>query len=195
MIEIEKKFIVTAEQREMLIKDAEFLGEKIFTDVYWDDEKYSLTTQDVWIRQREGDFELKIPMNVDIEERVSDQYRELEDQKEIREYLKLPDDSLLEDALKDLGYGPFVKITTTRQKYKKDGFSFDFDSMDFGYDVMEIEYMTNDESRVIEATQQIVDYAKKYHLSDEVARGKVVEYLRRNNPEHFKALIDAKVIK
>lgn len=195
MIEVEKKFILTNEQQEQLIKNAEFVGKKTFTDTYFDDVNYSLTINDLWLRERDGKFELKVPMNVSIEERVSDQYRELEMDEEIVKQLNLSKDKPLTRALVEKGYIPFITVTTTRKKYKKDGYGIDLDTMDFGYNIAEIEYMTEDESKIKEATEKIIEYARSYGLSEGVVRGKVAEYLRRNKYEHFQALIDAKVIK
>ncbi len=195
MIEIEKKFILTEEQEKKLTEGADFLGEKSFTDTYFDKSDYSLTTKDLWLRLRDGKFELKVPMNMNIEERVSDQYRELETDKEIAEHLGLQIEQSLSESLKENGYNSFITIMTTRKKYKKDGYGLDLDIVDFGYNIAEIEYMTEDESKIKEVTQNIIEYARKYGLSEGVVRGKVAEYLRRNNPQHFQALIDSKVIK
>jgi adenylate cyclase class IV len=195
MIEIEKKFILTTEQEEMLVKDAQFLGEKQFTDSYYDTTEYTLTTKDVWLRERDGKYELKVPMNTSIEERVIDQYRELETDEEIAHYLGFLQGVSLKDSLKENGYEVFCTITTTRKKYKKEGFGIDLDTMDFGYTVAEIESMTDDESKMKEAVEKILEFAKGYGLSEGFVRGKVAEYVRRNNPKHFELLIANKVIK
>jgi adenylate cyclase class IV len=195
-IEVEKKFSLTDEQEMKLLEGAEFLGEKKFTDTYYDDDRYSLTTKDTWLRSREGRFELKVPLNVAIEERVTDRYRELETDEEIAGYLNLPEHEALADALREIGYNPFATIVTTRRKYKKDGYGIDLDIADFGYNIAEIEYMTDEESKIQDATQKLVEYATAHGLSESsVILGKVVEYLRRNDPVHFQALIEAKVIR
>ncbi len=195
MIEIEKKFILTEEQERNLIQGAIFVSEKTFTDTYYDTPDYVITAKDTWFRKRDDRFELKIPMNVSIEERVSDQYRELENEEDIALYLKLPIDKPFLEALKEANLNPFVSIITTRRKYTKDGFGIDLDSVDFGYSIAEIESMTDDESKIDETTDKIIKYAKTYGLSEGTVYGKVIEYLRRNNPAHFQALIDAKVVK
>ncbi len=193
---MEKKFVLTDEQEAKLLEGAEFLCETEFTDTYYDDSRHSLTTGDVWLRSRDGRFELKIPMNVAIEERATDRYRELETDEEIAAYLKLPEYKAFADALQQMEYAPFATITTKRRKYKKDGYGIDLDATDFGYNVAEIEHMTDDESKIHDATQKLVEYAAAYGLSESnVTPGKVVEYLRRNNPVHFQTLIEAKVIK
>ena len=196
MIEVEKKFIIIDEQEKVLIDGAEFLGEKKLTDTYYDDSNYSLTACDTWLRGRNGTFELKISMNASIEKRVSDQYRELETEKEILEYFNFDSSKTMSDFLNAKGFAPFCVITTTRRKYKKEGFNIDLDSMDFGYTLIEVESMTDDESNIPKIIENIIAFAKKYNIvSPNYIRGKVVEYLRVNNPAHFHALIDAKVIK
>jgi len=196
MIEVEKKVILTNEQEKALINGAEFLGEKKFTDIYYDDEGCALTSKDVWLRSRGGRFELKIPMNMYTGNRVLDQYKELESDKDILNYFRADIDKPLADFLIDKEYKPFCEIITTRKKYKKNGFNIDLDSLDFGYTIAEIEYMINDELKMDEATESIIAFAKKHNIdTDAVVRGKVIEYLRINNYKHFQALLDAGVIK
>ena len=195
MIEVEKKFILTPEQEKTLVEGAEFSGEKQFTDIYYDDADFSLTTKDIWLRERGGKFELKLPMNESLENRVSDQYRELDVEDDILAHFGARGISV-KDFLIEKSYKPFCEITTTRRKYKKEGFGIDLDVMDFSYIVSEIEYMTDDESKIKEATQSIITFAKQFGIDiNAVVRGKVAEFLRIKNPAHFQALIDAKVIR
>ncbi len=196
MIEIEKKFILTKNQKDNLIDEAEFLGEKKFTDIYYDNADFTLTKSDIWLRERDGKFELKIPLNESIKNRVSDQYRELDNERDILQYFRSGINKSLADFLNQSRYESFCSITTIRKKYKKNNFSIDLDSMDFGYQIAEIEYMTDDESKIQESTESIIAFAKKHHINtDAVVRGKVVEYIRLNNPRHFQILIEAQVIK
>ena len=195
MIEVEKKFILTKEQEKKLIEGAEFLGEKQFTDVYYDDADFSLTTKDIWLRERSGKFELKLPMNESPENRVSDQYRELDVEDDILAHFGARGISV-KDFLTQKGYMPFCEITTTRRKYKKEGFSIDLDSMDFGYTIAEIECMVESEENLKDVSDSIITFAEKYHVASAgVKYGKVVEYLKRNNPKHFQAIVDAKLLK
>lgn len=196
MIEVEKKFILTKKQEKRLTEEAKFLGEKKFTDTYYDDLDFSLTIRDIWFRDRDRKFELKLPMNFSIEERISDQYEELENDKDILKYFNADINKTLNDFLTEKEYKPFCKITTIRKKYKKEGFNIDLDSTDFGYTNAEIEYMTDDVSKMEEITKSIIEFAKRHNMvSHGNIWGKVIEYVRRNNPKHFQALIDAKVIK
>lgn len=190
MIEVEKKFILTPEQEKSLIEGAEFLGEKQFTDIYYDDNNFSLTKKDIWLRERSGKFELKLPMNDLLEKRVADQYRELDVEDDILTHFGARGISV-KDFLIEKNYKPFCKITTTRKKYKKDGFGIDLDIMDFGYTLAEIELMIDNELDMKEATNSIINFASKYGIDTTVSiLGKVMKYLQLNNPTHFQALID-----
>lgn len=196
MFEVEKGFILNPEQEKKLIDGAEFLGEKSMRDIYYDDEKYSLTTKDIWFRNRNGRFELKIPMNKSLEERVSDQYEEIENDKDILQYFDADINKSIEDILVEKGYKPFCDIVTTRRKYKKEGFNIDLDIADFGYQIAEIECMVADASEMEKATRSIIAFAEKHGIMNcEEKLGKGTEFIRRNNPAHFQALLDAKVIK
>jgi adenylate cyclase class IV len=193
MIEVEKKFILTDEQEKSLVSGAEFLGEKTFADVYYDDADFSLTRKDLWLRSRAGRFELKIPLNESIETRISDQYRELESDEEILNYFGVSG-SNLNEFLASKRFEPFCEITTIRKKYKKEGFNMDLDVMDFGYKLAEIEFMTDDNSSLREATASIIAFAKRHDIkTEECVKGKVLKYLELKSPAHLQALIDAGV--
>ena len=87
-------------------------------------------------------------------------------------------------------------MTTTRRKYKKDGFSIDLDSVDFGYTIAEVEYMAKDGENLKEATDKIIEFGRKNaEVGEYIIRGKAIKYLEIYNPKHLQALIDAKVIK
>src|SRR6185436_17517121 len=156
MFEVEKKFILTPDQEKALIKGAEFLGEKKFTDIYYDDLNYILTGQDLWLRSRDGKFELKIPMNKKLKERVSDQYKELETDAEILQYFEPGSKSTLAEFMAKNEFNPFCKIVTTRRKYKKDAFGIDLDITDFGFTVAEIELMAKTAADMEKTTNKIL---------------------------------------
>jgi predicted adenylyl cyclase CyaB len=193
MIEVEKKFSLKEGNEEKLIANAEFLGEKEMTDVYYDDFQYSLAKKDTWLRLRDGRFELKVSMHEVGEKPVTHQYREIEDDALVATHLKLDPTIPLVDALHEAGYVPFCRLVTTRRKYKKDGFSIDIDSVDFGYQAAEVELMVEDASQMNDASDRIVAYARSLGLTGGKTNGKVKEYLRRNDQIHFQMLVDAGV--
>ncbi len=197
MIEVEKKFILNEQDKERLTKNAEFLNERIFTDIYYDTEFFSLTSNDKWLRSRDGKFELKISLCRGTD-RLADQYEELEDEQKIRETLNLPINEKFADDLAKAGYFPFCTCKTTRRKYKKEPFIIDLDIVDFQdftYNIGEIELMVNEKSEIENAIEKIIVFAKSQNLTIAPVRGKVIEYLKRIKPIHYQALVQAKVVK
>ncbi len=196
MIEVEKKFTLSDDDKTRVIQDAEFLGEESFTDTYYDTSDFNLTANDKWLRLRGDKFELKLPMNDSkgASHKKLDQYEDLDTDEAILRALGLSPDGSLKQILEVNGYEPFSTFTTTRKKYKKGDFVIDLDEMDFGYSIGEIELMVSDQSEVPEALERILAFAQKYGLSIAPVRGKVIEYIKRNNPIHYKTLEEAGVL-
>lgn len=196
MIEVERKFLLHEGDKERLINDAVFVGQKKIHDTYYDRADYSLTTSDRWLRNRNGVFELKISVNaVKVQgQRQADQYQEITDEKTIREVLDIPVKNDFPTDLAAAGYTPYGSWVTTRTEYKQDGFVIDFDEVDFGLNMVEIETLVADQSEVERATEKILEFAKSHQLSFDVIPGKNTEYLRRFKPEHYQALITAGII-
>lgn len=190
MIEVEKKFLISSEQEARLILGTDFIGEKTFTDEYFDYLDYRLTTKDTWLRKRGENFELKAPLNIG-KDRMADQYREIEDEAGIVEYLNFDNTKTLQGNMESEGIVSFCKIVTTRRKYKKEGFVIDIDSMDFGYNICEIEKMVDNEDQIKDAIESILVFSAKFNLNVSRVRGKVLEYLRINNPSHMEAIEEA----
>lgn len=189
MIEIEKKFKLTSKELEQLISEGTLLGQKEITDTYYDNITYDLTRGDMWLRERNGHFELKMPLggkNGNVQT-----YDELEDNDSIRKALDLAGDQSLLEALNTAGYTPFCTCKTTRTKYTIGEFGLDVDVADFGdftYELAEIELMAESKDAVPEAEAKILEFAKNHGLSTGEIRGKILEYLARKSPEHFEAL-------
>ena len=185
MIEVEKNFAVTEKDKAHLIEGAVLLYKKVFTDVYYDSPDYALTGKDFWLRTREGKFELKVPQNAGhISERTTDQYEELETDAEIARELGLSAAKPLAEAIKEKGFAAFATITTTRERYQKQDFHLDFDEMDFGFIAFEVELMVEKTSDIPQAEKRILEFGAAHRINPESA-GKVIEYLRRYNPEHL----------
>jgi len=196
MIEVEKKFTLSEAEIEKLTQGAEFVGEKIFTDTYFDSPDYKLTTRDKWLRLRGDRFELKLPMNEGkgASDRKLDQYEELDSDDEIRRVLGLKQQGTLREDLEVCGYKSFASFTTTRRKFKSGEFVIDLDVMDFGYSIGEIELMVSDESEMEQALDRILAFANKQGLVIAPVRAKVIEFINRNNADHYEALKKAGVL-
>jgi len=194
--EIEQKFEPKLESVESLTAEAEFVGEKINHDEYFDNERYSLTTRDVWLRRRNGEFQMKVPFNEDIKDRTLDRYQELEGEEAIAEYFDWDLSARsFEDYLNE-NFAPFIDFESTRQKFgHPGGFTIDIDRTDFDYDMLEIELLVDNKEEMPEAAERIRNEAKKHGLKVGYRYGKVIELIRRQSPEHFKKLVEAGVIK
>lgn len=202
MIEIEKKFFLTASEKEALLQDAETLGQKILEDSYLDTKDFQLTKRDMWFRERNGAYELKVPLKTHTETSfITNQYHELTDKEEIRHELSLDTSGDFETALSIAGITSFMTCYTARSSYEKQGFHIDVDSVtyagsDFEYNLAEIETLVIDESEATGAESRIVEFAKSHGLTtDRTILGKVGAYLKAERPEHYKILVDAGVLK
>jgi predicted adenylyl cyclase CyaB len=198
MIEVEKKFILNDDDIDRLTTGAEFLKEKTFTDIYYDTPTYALTTKDIWLRSRDGRFELKIPLHHMDLDRLADQYEELEEKGKIRTALGLPKKGTFTENLAKGKYSPFCSLRTTRRKFKKKEFNIDLDTVQgegFSYNIGEIELMVDDVTEMSVAINKIMSFAKEKNLTIAPVRGKVLEYLKLKNPRHYQALVKAGIIK
>lgn len=198
MIEIEKKFKLSGEQEARLLAGAEELGEKTFTDFYYDNAQFSLGLQDIWLRERDGQWELKLPLTQNGSNSV-DQYREIEGEMAIREIFALPPLGSFVEDISRFGYEPYCECTTTRRKYRKDGFVIDLDEAvfagtDLSYTVAEIELLVARSEEAGEAAGKILDFAGAHGLIDGPVRGKVETYLKKEKPRHYAALVEAGVL-
>ena len=60
MIEVEKKISISDEELAKIESSGTFLGSEIITDIYFDTPDFRYTTNDIWLRERECHFQLKI---------------------------------------------------------------------------------------------------------------------------------------
>jgi len=189
-IEIEKKFLPSEDQLKRLLEGATEGGERVNTDTYYDTAMYALGMKDWWLRKRNEGYELKISLNAHGHV-MTNRYREVTDEIEIRRELGLSEEEEMDTALAAQGIMPFGTWTTHRHAYTKDGFTIDVDEVDFGtfkHHVVEIELIVSDASLAEEASDRILAFARGYGLSTEPIAGKATTYLKRERPEHYAAL-------
>lgn len=201
-IEIEKKFSPTEEQLVRLVNGAKMLGRKDLEDTYFDTDDFSLTTHDYWFRFRNDTYELKAPLDskTELEYQTTTRYRELTTVAEIRDELGLPTDVDFETALAAAGIKKFVTAYSKRNRYEKEGFEIDVDTVtyadsDFTYSLVEIELLIADESKADEAEAKIIAFALAHGLAiDQKVYGKIRAFLQSQRPNHFKVLVEAGVL-
>jgi MFS transporter, DHA1 family, tetracycline resistance protein len=202
MFEVEKKFKLNEEEKKRLLEGARFLGEKTFRDSYFDTGEFALSKNDIWLRKRGEQFQLKLPVQSEGKE-IADQYQEIEGEEKIREIFAIPKIADFEKDIEKFGYGIFCDCTTTRKKYQKEGFMIDLDQaisnlpgeQDFSYQITEIELMVESQAEILSASEKIQKFAQKNELTPVQNRGKVIEYLSQKRPKHFEALVKAGIVK
>ncbi len=199
MIEIEKKLSLTPEQEKRLIAGAEFIKEQKLLNSFYDDPNYSLTKKDQWLRDRNGRFELKMPIADRNRAGFTDQYKELENDEAIKKALGFPESEELKKILQNKGFAPFYSCLTIRREYKKDGFVIDLDLTYFEpkiiYEIAEIELLVANQEEAPAAIAKIKKFAADHDIPYGSTRGKIIEYLKRYKPAHYDALVAAGVIK
>lgn len=196
MIEVEHRFLLTPEEQTHLLEGAVFQWEKTYTDTYYDTADYRVTRKDWWLRNRSGNFELKIGRHAD-RPGITDAYEELDDDLSILKALEISAPELSAAALRERGFSPFCVLTTVRRHHTKDGFGIDIDettSDDYHFSCAEIELMVATQKEGISARERIRKFAKRHAITTRAFRGKVFEYLYRFRPKHYQALVAARVI-
>lgn len=197
MIEVEKKVHL----REMDLKTIErvgtFLGSRILTDTYYDTSDFRYTTSDIWLRERECKFELKIGLRNTQGE--IDRYEEVTDEAEIIKKLGLEKEKDLIKALSKAKIYPYATFQTVRRKYQIEEFTIDLDLAyfdDFIYRIAEIEMVVNSESKIPEAEEAIKKFIKRLGMDTQrPVKAKLLEYLSQKNPTHYQALVASGIVK
>ena len=170
MIEIEHKFNATGPQFLRLLNVATFVRSVVHHDIWYDDEKFSLMRRGLFLRERNGNIELKVRRNEGYQGFVHNEIHGLD---AVCAYLKVDNLSM---------FKPVVNFVTYRQQFLLEDFSLDVDHVtalgtDFVYDVAEIEKVVNDQNDINSADEAILNLAKSYQLIR--ANGKLVEYFSR----------------
>lgn len=199
MIEVEIKVQVTDEQMQKLLDGATFICKENLYDEYYDSADYKLTSNGFWLRTRDGKFVLKTPATNDnlfnIEKNLP--FHEIDDATLISKALNFPPDQPLVQAVENAQYKPFYKVHTARQKYKKDGIIIDIDHADYGdmtYNICEFEIMVEHQNQTQTALDKLYEFATKHGVSTKRAEGKLFYYIKRKNPEHYKAITTSKKV-
>ena len=186
MIEVEKKFQPTEEQLKMLLAGAEFLGEKEYTDIYYDLPDLSFYKRELRLRKRNDDYELKIQIS-DSKQHKAVFNEEVTESGEILARLGFDRNDNLEKIIRE-NLVILCTIKTKRKKYRVGEFEIDVDETDFDYNICEIELMVESEANINEAEQKILTLAEHFGFSTKKLPGKVAECLRKTRPEIYKEL-------
>ncbi|MDR1236552.1 MAG: CYTH domain-containing protein [Holosporaceae bacterium] len=186
MIEIEKKLNPSNESVELVKKDTIFVTHKIMNDILYDYEDLSLIKNDVWLRKRNGKFDLKVSKDKDRKTRFLDVYDEIEDESKICEILNVV-------SIKDANFIEIASLTTKREKYKFGEFNIDLDIVtsaadDFVYNLLEVELMVESESDIPIACEKMKKFMDEYDIADKSANAKIIQYFYEKKRHIFDAL-------
>jgi len=203
-IEVERKFEppTDVEALSCIISThgGEKVGEKTFSDTYYDTAACALTSRDTWLRRRDGAWELKLPVDAAAKRSGGERtvFREVEGTVEVNSALsELVDGAgqTLEDTLRSAALVPFAEFSTVRTKWKLGRASIDADIASFGHAVMEIEVMCANPSEVAQAEEEIAGVAELIGAKPLGALGgKLETYIRRHAPKVLAALVEAGIL-
>lgn len=189
-IEIERKVKLAPQHVAKIAHEGTLVSSKTIVDSYYDTDKYALTLQDMWLRQRDGIFELKVGPGT---KRLVDRYEEITEERIILSRLGLPNTMDVPSAIAQNGIESFCTFTTYRTSYRIGKLRIDIDDADFGdlsYQLAEIEIIVGHESEIQEAEKQIEAFVKHLGVeSSQILAGKVTYYLYHRRPEHYQALL------
>ncbi len=191
MIEVEKKILLAVGDEQRLLDGARFVRERKINDVYYDNNTHDLMRKDTWLRDRDGRFELKVPLNANGRSRNElDLYEEFDSEDEIVAILKLSEVESLRTALQVAGYDAVVPFVTKRKTYAIDDFTIVVDEADFGYRLAEVEMMVEKRDDVDSASAKIMDFVTSRGISIDMVPGKLPMYIEKNLPELYAILVD-----
>jgi len=197
MIEVEKKVALKEEDLKKIEQRGTFLGSHILTDTYYDTPDFRYTTNDIWLRERECKFELKIAVK-GFKETI-DHYEEITEEDKILQYLGLEKEKDLSQALAKAKIFPYASFQTVRRKYQIEKFTIDLDLAyfdDFIYRIAEIELVVSSESKIPQAEESLNSFIEKFGLNaDKPIKAKLIEFLSQKNPTHYQALQASGIVK
>jgi thiamine-triphosphatase len=218
-IEVEKKYaaddgVEVITERVLALGGAE-QGSIQFTDTYFDTVNCELTAHDVWLRKRDAQWEIKVPIEGDEKRSGGERsvFREVEGPErcllELKELLGVEettgsvqsDDAydsphLLDEFMNRKNIAPFASFSTVRKKLTLDGAAVDIDAASFGHTVVEVEVLCKGVDEIDNATELVEATAKKLNLKDIGATGgKLETYIRNNCQKQLETLITKKILK
>jgi predicted adenylyl cyclase CyaB len=195
-IEIEKKVKLDSTHIQTITRRAILLREIHIHDVYFDTSDYQYTLQNMWLRQRDQSFELKV--GVKKHNGCVDHYEEITEERRILRYLGVDSDISIPEALSLKHLSPFCSFHTYRKTYRLGELNIDIDEADFGdlhYQVAEIEMMVSDTSKIPEAEQKIFHFIQELGIDTSATiHAKLSYYLYHKRLKHYQALVENRVI-
>ncbi|XP_069617904.1 thiamine-triphosphatase isoform X2 [Ranitomeya imitator] len=204
-IEVERKFVPGPDvEKKLCALGAGLLEEITFQDSYYDNSDLRLTLNDMWLRRREGSWELKHPPQRGARGLygASTQYMELTSEDDIisrvSEELGVPRPHNIES----FGLNEFASFVTRRRRFQlplvensNTKVVVDLDEADFGFAVGEVEVLVKTQEEVENALQKVEEICRQLGVYRETpVQGKVSTFLQMNRADHYRQLLEAHVI-
>lgn len=188
-LEVERKFAgfkqgsLALRQGHPPIRNLRDLGQSTFHDIYYDDRDL-LSRSGVWLRMRDGKWQMKVGKNVD---RLNSRLQEISDHETIAQKIQSLTGQRTPQA-SNFGLSPLASFRTTRHSWLADDeFTLVLDRTDFGHTVGEVELevnttvQDNDEAEKImtEMDMRIVNFIERHQdvFSEDAPVGKLTAYL------------------
>jgi uncharacterized protein YjbK len=147
---------------------------------------FSLIKDDIWLRKRNGKFDLKVSKDKNRQNRFLDIYDEIEEESKLCELLNV-------ESIAGENFIEVANLITKREKYKLGKLNIDFDFVtsahdDFEYHLMEVELMVETEAEVPIALEKIKQFMLEYEIPDRSASAKIMQYFYEKKRHIFDAL-------
>lgn len=203
MIEVEAKFVLSPTTKAALLQDAKLIGKTEFIVEFWDNNSWQLGLKNYALKRKNGRFELKVPAAKSDSSSFTSIMNELSNETDIANALTIPLRESLESSLQACNYFPRATIHTIRTTYHKEGFILDLDEADFPllkdnstyhYAIAEIELQVTSPTETAEAHKKIGVFAERHGITLSNTRGKHLEFIFHNYPEHYQNLIKAGIM-
>jgi adenylate cyclase class IV len=196
MIEIEKNFELTEGSLDLIKKHFTYLGEVTNQDAYYDKAELKYFLKDIWLRERNGSFELKARVG-DTSISNFQKYSETNDEKEIIRTLGLDETLSLRENLKQEKILPIFSFKTSRQKFRKNEINLEVDYViydDYELGMVGVEVLIENEDETESALASIQQVVEEFQLQSPVFKDKVKSYFKLKKPAYYQALAEAKAI-
>ena len=183
--EIELKFEVPEDYRSSLLSlQASLVSEVLLEDIYFDTAHYDLLRQDVWLRRRGENWEVKIPLSDNFHSDGMTQYREVEGLENVSVELK----NFVNHNLDELDV--LVKVSSNRENWKLGEFNIVIDRIvEDGWTIGEIELMIASSENASDSRSKIEDLGRRLGFKPH-PYGKVRHCLTTQAPEAWKILLN-----
>lgn len=183
-------------------------------------EMYTLSKKDIWLRTVDNFFLCQTPFKdydgrTHLQQPIFDRIPHFEEQRgekeirrelnlqhdvtrEAREGIKLP--TLQEDLRNRMGVVPYATFKCTQRVFGlPNHFVMDMYSADFGYDIADIQTVVKNgtELELSKRCNELIGYLCEIGVNMDnypFTRTLILEWIARNNKEHYQALIDSGIV-